>query len=95
MGDRGEMVKRCCSKGCENIKRGDEGYQVSFGFMLWACPLHAEEWKLFDEARHNHTDKMASAYLNALSDFEEAWDKEYERRNPAPIPPDYQSSEVW
>jgi hypothetical protein len=87
------MKKRCCHLGCTREKTGDEGYRVGFGFMLWACPEHAEVWRLFDKENRAYEQKMSEEYEKALEAFEREWDENFQQNNPRPVPPPLQPSE--
>lgn len=87
-------MKRCCNLGCTTRKIANEGYQVGFGFMLWACPIHADMWREFDKQNKAYEQYMSDEYAKALNEFEEKWEREFEEKNDRPIPLAYQPSEV-
>lgn len=86
------MQKRCCDKGCTITRIGDEGYRVSYGFMLWACPVHAELWRRFDEELKKYEKKYEIDRARAFQEFSEKWYSDYEENEPRPIHPPMQHS---
>jgi hypothetical protein len=87
-----ESNRRCCNFGCEVEKIASEGYRVSFGFMLWACPEHADQWKEFDKQDRQYENVQGDAYQIAYKEWEGHWYKQYQLDNPSPIVPKYQPS---
>lgn len=85
-------MRRCCTSGCETLRDIDEGYRVSFGFALWACPVHAAMWEEFDRENHQYDRKYDGNFQVAYKEFEEKWCRKYAFENPPPIPPKYQAS---
>ena len=90
----GLRAKRCCDMGCNTEKIGEEGYRVTLGFMLWACPKHEEKWKTFDLAQRQYYQAQGGAFEKDLIEWETAWYEKYERENPSPTTPRIQPSEI-
>ena len=88
--------RRCCHKGCEAsisvTELPADWYKCSYGFMSWACPEHAEQWRQFDQRNSEHEKRSGAAYDEAIAKFEAAWQDLYEARYPPPISPPSQPS---
>lgn len=86
-------MRRCCNYGCvsvaETLEDTNQGYRVSFGFMLWACPEHAQTWAEFDQLDKRHEQDRGEKFQKALNKWETQW---YEKQPPGPVAPKYQAS---
>ena len=88
--------RECCDRDCpasiDAALLPANWYRVSWGFMCWACPEHAEKWKQFDQKNREYEKAYGEAYSEAFGKWESAWEAEYEKASPMPVPPPSQPS---
>ena len=89
-------MRRCCQAGCSaTIDIADlpsDWYKSSWGFMSWACPIHAAQWRDFNAKYREYERRHGEAFSEAMSKFEEEWEQKYESEFPRPEPPQSQAS---
>jgi hypothetical protein len=89
-------ARRCCQAGCtatiDIASLPSDWYKSSWGFMSWACPEHAVQWRDFNVKNREYEQRHGEAYSEAMSKFEEEWERDYESKFPRPEPPSSQAS---
>jgi hypothetical protein len=100
-----EQTKRvCCFNGCNTEReKPSDGYRASLGFMMWACDVHAEVFRTYDESYREYKDEKGEKWEEASTafheqqhkefvNFEDKWDEDYIKENPEPEEPPSQQS---
>lgn len=62
-----DAMRRCCEPGCTAQQAGGAyaaggWYRVRRGFMLHACPAHADRWRQADRDAHEAERRRGEAY---------------------------------
>lgn len=66
---------RCCTAGCAAVRPvsldqlSKDGWYHADGFMIWACPAHAEMWRRYDSLRSLRKEQATRLELWITSKF--------------------------